>query len=443
MIDHTDNTQFVHWFRHSTPYIHAHRGRTIVLSFPGEVLNDHACFTALIHDIALLNGLGVKLVLVPGVRPQIEHCLAQAKIQSHIVRGLRVTDTATLQCIKAAAGTVRVDIEALLSMGMAESPMAGTRIRVVSGNFVTAKPVGVVDGVDYQHTGAVRRIDVVGLEASLADNQVVLIPPLGYAPTGETFNLNTTDIASATAIALQADKLIYLTEGDISQALSLTQQSMVPEEVEDLSPAWSAANSYQHILQNACMAVRAGVQRIHILDRHLDGGLLSELFTRQGAGVLIAETPLETVRRATLYDVPKLLTLVQPFEDADILTKRTQASITQTIHDFWVIESDNSIVACAALHPFPTEQMGELACLAVDPLYNKAGLGNRLLEVVEQQAQAQGLQGLFALSTKTGHWFLERGFQAVLPEQLPESRRLRYDQQRQSKVFLKAVRSYR
>ena len=433
----THNTQFVHWFRHSTPYIHAHRGRTIVLSFPGEILKDLACFTALIHDIALLNGLGVKLVLVPGVRPQIDQCLARANLSSQFVRGLRVTDTATLACIKAAAGTVRVDIEALLSMGMAESPMAGTRIRVVSGNFVTAKPAGVIDGIDCQQTGEVRRIDVVGLEASLADNQIVLIPPLGYAPTGEIFNLNTTDIASETAMALQADKLIYLTEGDMSQELALTQYSMLPEEVEAFCPTWSISNSYQHILHNACIAVRHGVQRTHILDRHLDGGLLSELFTRQGAGILIAATPLETVRPATLYDVPRLLKLVQPFEDADILTKRTASHIAETINDFWVMESDNSIVACAALHPFFTEQIGELACLAVDPLYNKAGLGNRLLQAIEQQAQTQGLQGLFALSTKTGHWFLERGFQAASPEQLPESRRLKYDQQRQSKVFLK------
>ena len=435
----TNNTQpqFVHWFRHSTPYIHAHRGRTVVLSFPGEVLNDQACFTALIHDIALLNGLGVKLILVPGVRPQIEHCLTQAGIQSQFVRGLRVTDIATLDCIKATAGTVRVDIEAILSMGMPESPMAGTRIRVVSGNFVTAKPAGVIDGVDCQHAGEVRRIDVAGLEASLADNQIVLIPPLGYAPTGEIFNLNTTDIALETAMALQADKLIYLTEGDISHDLPFTQHNLLPEEVEYLCPSQSASNDYQHILHNACMAARKGVKRTHILDRHLDGGLLSELFTRQGVGLLITETPLETVRQANLYDLPRLLTLVQPFEEADILKKRTQDSIAQRIDDFWVIESDNSIVACAALHLFPTEKIGELACLAVDPLYNKAGLGHRLLAMIEQRARAQGLHGLFALSTKTGHWFLERGFQTVSPTELPNSRKIDYDHKRQAKVFLK------
>ena len=428
---------FVHWFRHSTPYIHAHRGRTIVLSFPGEILNDEVCFTSLIHDIALLNGLGVKLILVPGVRPQIEHCLAQVGIQSQIVRGLRVTDAKTLHCIKAAAGTVRVDIEALLSMGLAESPMAGTRIRVVSGNFVTAKPVGVIEGVDFQQTGEVRRIDVEGLEASLEDSQIVLIPPLGYAPTGEIFNLNTTDIASSTAMALQADKLIYLTEGDMGRELSLTNSHMLPEEAEDLCLTWSASNDYYHVLHNACIAARNGVKRTHILDRHLDGGLLSELFTREGTGVLITETPLEQVRRATLHDVPRLLQLVQPFEEADILTKRSQVSIARDIAHFWVIESDNSIVACAALHPYLTEKIGEMACLAVDTMYNKAGLGHRLLAVMEQQARRQRLQGLFALSTKTGHWFLERGFQMAEPEQLPERRRASYDEQRQSKVFLK------
>jgi amino-acid N-acetyltransferase len=428
---------FVHWFRHSTPYIHAHRGRIIVLSFPGEILHNQACFTSLIHDIALLNGLGVKLVLVPGVRPQIEHCLAQAGIPSKFIRGLRVTDTETLHCIKAAAGSVRVDIEALLSMGLADSPMAGTRIRVVSGNFVTAKPIGVLDGIDFQQTGEVRRIDVNGLQDRLADNQIVLIPPLGYSPTGEVFNLNTTDIASETAIALQANKLIYLTEGDLGSTITLDKNHMLPEEAEALYATPSMSTDYQHVLRNAAIAAQNGVKRTHILDRHLDGALLSELFTREGVGILVAAKPPENVRPATLRDLPQLLKLMQPFADADILIKRSQATITQNITHFLVIESDHCIVACVALLPFAEEKLGELACLAVDTLYNKAGLGHRLLEAAEQQAQKQGLHGLFALSTQTGHWFLEHGFQTVTPEQLPKSRQAQYDKQRQSKVFLK------
>ncbi|MCP5036139.1 MAG: amino-acid N-acetyltransferase, partial [Rhodobacteraceae bacterium] len=136
---------FVDWFRSSSPYIHAHRGKTFVVVFGGEAVAD-AAFTNLIHDIALLHGLGIRLVLVHGARPQIEERLRMRGAEMKYIKGLRVTDEAALICVKEAAGAVRVEIEALLSMGLANSPMAGARIQVTSGNFVTAQPIGIHDG---------------------------------------------------------------------------------------------------------------------------------------------------------------------------------------------------------------------------------------------------------------------------------------------------------
>ncbi|MEM6406054.1 MAG: amino-acid N-acetyltransferase [Pseudomonadota bacterium] len=428
---------FVDWFRDATSYVHTHRDCTMVLSFGGEVLNDLSCFTALIHDIALLNGLGVKLALVPGVRPQIEACLALAGLSSRFVQGLRVTDAESLDCIKAASGIVRTDIEALLSLGVADSPMAGTRIRVISGNFVTAKPVGVVDGIDFQHTGTVRRVDVAGLRLSLQHHQVVLIPPLGYASTGDIFNLNTRDVAAEVARALEADKLIYLTAGDVMAELAADKTHFLPDEVAALLQNQMLADDHRHVLQNAEQAARNGVARIHVLDQQMNGALLSELFTREGTGMLVTATPLEQVRQATADDLPRLLKLIQPFTQADRLIQRSGEDIARDTDHFLVAERDHSLLACVALYPFPADGLGELACLAVDQLHNNAGLGAKLLDAVEHQAKAQGLRGLFVLSTKTSHWFAERGFQPATPEQLPAMRQASYDQQRCARVLIK------
>ena len=432
------NTEFVNWFRQSSPYIHAHRGRVLVLSFGGEALDD-AHFANLIHDIALLNGLGMQLVLVPGARPQIEERLAARKADMQVVNGLRVTDAQALQCVKDAAGAVRVEIEALLSMGLANSPMAGTSIRVASGNHVTAKPIGVVDGVDYQHTGEVRRVNAGAIRAQLDAGGIALLPPIGYSPTGEVFNLNAADVASAVAVALGADKLVYLSEGRVGGRAKLPS-SLVPREVDALlARRRSLPEEQVRQLSNAASACRAGVKRVHILDRHIDGVLLSELFTRDGAGILVTHEAYEQIRTATIDDVGGVLELITPMEQAGVLVKRSRELLEQEIERFQVVERDGSIIACAALYPFEKESLGELACLAVHGDYRNAGRGDQLLQRIEQQARALGLQGLFVLSTRTTHWFRERGFQNADVSRLPSRKRDLYNWQRQSKVSIKPL----
>lgn len=434
-----DNPGFVDWFRQSSPYIHAHRGRVFVMSFGGEAVADDG-FADLIHDIALLNGLGIRLVVVPGARPQIERQLEIRGAAIQVVNGLRVTDEEALACVKQANGVVRVEIEALLSMGLANSPMAGVRIRVGSGNFVTAKPLGVIDGVDYQHTGEVRRVDAEGLRHLVDNGSIALLPALGYSPTGEVFNLSAADVAGAVATALGADKLIFLTEQKVSDGRGRLLTSMVPREVDQLlAGRRRLPEDLQRVLHNAATACRGGVGRVHVLDRHRRGILLSELFTRDGAGTLVTAEPYELTRTARIDDVGGILELIAPMEQSGVLVKRSRERLEQEIARFSVVERDGAVIACAALYPFEQEHLAEVACVAVHPDYRDAGRGDALLRSIEARARELGLTGLFVLSTRTAHWFRERGFQQASVDRLPKRRRDLYNWRRGSKVFVKTL----
>ena len=433
-----DPQTFVRWFRNSSPYINAFRGRTFVVAFGGEMLAE-AQFAGLVHDLALLNSLGVRLVLVHGARPQIEQRLNERNIKLQYVNGLRVTDEAALGCVVEAAGMVRVEVEALLSMGLANSPMAGADIRVASGNFVTAQPLGIRDGVDYQHTGEVRRIDTSAIDHLLDSGMLVLLPPLGYSPTGEVFNLSAEDVATATAIQLKADKLLYLMDGDglIADDGRLIRQFNPQQAQQYLESHPELPEGIGRILFSAIYACGKGVARAHLINRHTEGSLLIELFTRDGIGTLISSGKYEDVRQASIEDVGGILELITPLENEGVLTRRGRERLEMEIEHFTVLERDGTVIACAALYPFAEEQCGELACLAVHPDYRNQGRGDELLDYLERSARAQGIQRLFVLTTRTAHWFLERGFKAATLNSLPMAKQQMYNYQRRSKVFIK------
>ena len=432
--------EFVRWFRNSSPYINAFRNRTFVVTFGGEMLAD-AQFASLVHDLVLLNSLGVRLVLVHGTRPQIEKCLQQHKADFQYVNGLRITDDVALTCVKQAAGSVRVDIEALLSMGLTNSPMAGARIRVVSGNFVTAQPLGVRHGVDYCHTGEVRRVDSQAIHAHLDDGALVLLSPIGYSPTGEVFNLTAHDVATATAIQLQADKLIHLVDGKgITDNRHRLLRELTLEQAEALLAGKHKLNEDAAIsLASAINACRQDVPRAHIISRQVDGALLLELFSRDGCGSLVMQDQFEDTRQAVLNDIGGILELIAPLEQDEILVRRSRERLEMEIDHFTVVERDGMIVACAALYPFINEKVSELACLAVHPEYRNQGRGDALLKYIERQSRQLGIQQLFVLTTRTAHWFRERGFKSGKLEKLPVKRRELYNYQRNSKVFIKDI----
>ncbi|MFZ1538358.1 MAG: amino-acid N-acetyltransferase [Chromatiaceae bacterium] len=431
---------FVRWFRHATPYVHAHRGRTFVIAFGGEAVADKG-FRDLVHDLATLHGLGIRLVLVHGARPQIQASLAHRGTGFRYVKGLRVTDAEALACVKEAAGTLRVEIEALFSQGLANSPMAGVRIPVASGNFVTAKPLGVLDGVDYLHTGVVRRIDREALQQRLDDGAVALMPPIGYSPTGEVFNLSAADVARSAAIALKADKLIFLLEAEgLTDASGQLVSNVLSREVAGLleTDARLTGDLAQalHAGADACIQ---GVKRVHLVPRRLDGALLRELFTRDGVGTLITDQPFEELRPARIDDVAGILELLRPLEESGALVRRSRERLETEIDRFFLMERDGMASACTAFYGYPAEGMAELACLAVNPDYRNRGRGALLLERMEDLARQRGIARLFVLTTQTAHWFRERGFEPASLADLPMAKQALYNYRRNSKVFIKTL----
>ncbi|MEE9103011.1 MULTISPECIES: amino-acid N-acetyltransferase [Pseudomonas] len=429
---------YVNWLRHASPYINSHRDCTFVVMLPGEGVEDPN-FGNIVHDLVLLHSLGVRLVLVHGSRPQIEARLASHGLAPRFHRGLRVTDAPTLGCVIDAVGSLRIAIEARLSMDMAASPMQGSRMRVTSGNFVTARPIGVVDGIDYHHTGEVRRIDRKGINRQLDERSIVLLSPLGYSPTGEIFNLACEDVAMRAAIDLGADKLIlYGAErglmDDAGKLVRELRPQQVPAHLERLGASYQG-----ELLDAAAQACRAGVRRSHIVSYTEDGSLLSELFTRTGNGTLVAQEQFEQLREAGIEDVGGLLELIRPLEEQGILVRRSREVLEREIEQFSIVEREGLIIACAALYPIADSDAGELACLAVNPEYRHGGRGDDLLERIEQRARNLGLKTLYVLTTRTAHWFRERGFQPSSVERLPAARASLYNYQRNSQVFEKSL----
>ena len=432
--------RFVAWVRAAAPYIHAFRGKTFVGGFGGEVAAGKLA-QSLAYDCNLLAALGIRLVLVHGARPQIDAEVTRRGLEPRFHKGLRITDPATMECVKMAMAVTRFEVEALLSQGLPNTPMAGGYMRVTGGNFITARPVGVLDGVDYQYTGAVRKIIAEEINADLDQQNVVLITPLGMSPAGEIFNMCMEEVAEAVAVAVKAVKLIYLCDAPgLLDADGDLIGSVTADEAERHLEAGEGLTEDLHLyLPCAVRAVRNGVARCHLVDRDKDGALLLEFFTPAGVGTVVARDPLFRLREATADDVGALVSLISPLEADGTLVRRGRELLEREIDRFSVVEYDGMLVGCAALYPFSEENAAELACLAVTPEHRRAGLGEQLLHRIEQRARRDRLDRLFVLTTRTAHWFRERGFGETGPDALPHLKRELYNLQRRSKVFVKPL----
>ena len=422
---------FIQWFRSSSPYIQAHRNKTFVINFGGEALEDDS-FQNLIHDFTLLSSLGVRLVLVHGIRPQIDAGLQKLNHPARFYNHLRITDDLALQCVKESAGLVRVEIESSLSMGLANSPMANSELNVVSGNFIVAKPIGVIDGIDYANTGAVRRINGAAIQAQLEQNNLVLISPIGYSPSGDVFNLSAEQVATAVAIALKAEKLIFLTEESCVDANGNLIAQLTTEELKQNV-------ELNFSLQAAIESCDAGIARVHLINRHIDGALLQELFTRDGVGTLISSAPYEICRAATLNDIGGILELIKPLEQKGILAKRSREKIEMQIEDYIILERDGLIIGCTALHINKIENCAVLACLAVHSSYRDSARGQRLFSTALNIAEKHSLKTLFVLSTQTVQWFIERDFTICEWTNVPDFLKALYNPQRNAKILFKSL----
>ncbi|MDN2663795.1 amino-acid N-acetyltransferase [Psychromonas sp. 14N.309.X.WAT.B.A12] len=439
----TNSTQLINWFRNSAPYINAHRHKTFVLMIGGEALETDN-FQYIINDIALLNSLGVKLVLVHGVRPQIQKQLEMNGHSSEFYQDVRITDDRSLALIKQAIGRVQIELQAGLSMGLVNSPMQGAAIRTVISNVVTAQPIGVKDGIDLCHAGKVRRIDVEGLRTQLSSGAIPIISPIGYSVTGEVFNLLAEEVATQVAIALKADKLIgFCSNQGVLDEQGNVISELLPEQAQehiDKNEQLSGqASGTLRFLRAAVAACQADVTRCHLISYHQDGALLKELFTRDGTGSQIVKESYEQIRPATIDDIGGLLQLIEPLEKQGILVKRSRELLENEIESFFIVERDGMVIGCAALYPFADDKTGELACLVSHPKYRRAARADNLVAHVERKARQLGLESIFVLTTQSIHWFRERGFVFAEIEHLPNAKKEMYNLKRNSKVLVKKI----
>lgn len=439
MSEELTSAHFVSLFRSVAPYVNLFRGKTFVIAFGGKAISGPLART-LAYDANLLAALGVRLVLVHGARPQIEEELREKNLESRWHGGYRITDAATLDCVIDAVGSVYLEIDALLSQGLPDTPMANSTIRVIAGNFITAKPLGVLDGVDMQYAGSVRKIDAEGIRAQLGIGNIVIISCLGASPTGEIFNLAMEEVAEATSTAINADKLIFLTD---SQGVTDIDGKLLDEMTTDTAARLLTIGDWlspdlKRYLPCAVRASRAGVGRVHLIGFNEDGTLLRELFSRDGVGTIITREALEILRDAKPDDISGLVALIEPLEEEGVLVRRSRELLEREITRFSVVEHDGLIVGCAALYPYGEDQ-AELACVAVHPHYRRWGYGELLLRRIETRARTVGIKRLFVLTTVTAHWFKERGFVEQPVDELPAEKRLVYNLQRRSKVFAKQL----
>lgn len=455
--------EYIDWFRHSSSYINAHRKKVFVVLLTGETVA-HENFSNIVHDITLLHSLGVKLVLVHGARPQINEALQAAGITPEYHNGLRITDATSLQIIKQTIGAMSIDIEAHFSMGLINSPMHGADIRLSRGNFITARPMGILNGIDYALTGLVRKVNADAIQQHLDKNSIVLLSNLGYSPTGEIFNLAQEEVATETAIAMHAEKLILFVsqqgiksaeadaeagaegnakgdakgdaEGELISTLSpgLAQTLLAQLAADEMN----ISNGIIPALTAAIKACKHNVHRSHLISFAQNGALIKELFTREGSGTLVSQDTFEELRSATIDDVGGILELIKPLEDAGILVHRSRELLEAEINFFKVIEMEGMIIACAAIYPLD-ETSGEIACIAIHKDYQENGRGEHLLKALDLEAKKMGLSQVIVLTTQTAHWFIERGFKEIAISELPQKKQKMYNYQRNSKAFKKIL----
>ena len=443
------NFTFVPWFRSVAPYIHMHRGKTFVVGIAGEAIAAGK-LQNLAQDLALIQSMGVKIVLVHGFRPQVNEQLAAKGHTPQYSHGIRITDEIALDCAQEAAGQLRYEIEAAFSQGLPNTPMAGSTVRVISGNFITARPVGIVDGVDFMNSGLVRKVDVLGITRTLEMGAMVLLSPFGFSPTGEAFNLSMEEVATSVAAELQADKLIFLTEtqgirvqpnepASDDNPIDTELPLAVAKQLLASAPSPTHPTDLAFYLQHCVKACEEGVERSHILPFSVDGALLLEIYVHDGIGTMVVDEKLEELREATADDVGGILQLIEPFEKDGTLVKRNRTEIERDVDHYTIIDHDGVIFACAALYPYPEAKTAEMAALTVSPQSQGQGDGEKILKRVEQRARAMGLNSIFVLSTRTMHWFLKRGFVQMDPDWLPEARKRKYNWDRKSQVLVKKL----
>jgi amino-acid N-acetyltransferase len=424
----TNNKDFVTWFRNASSYIYQHRSKTFVILLPSIAL-DHKNALHIIQDLSLLVSLNIKLVVVIDIAAEILQQLKQQGITPLLHAGKLVVDAEILLQIRNLCSNRMGQIESWLSMASLNSPIAGIKIRTTTGNFISAQPHAILHGIDFKNLGCIKTIDSDVINLALNNNQVVLLNSLGYSSTGDILYLDAGAIASATASALHAEKLIILIEKDgiykDGKLVREIQSAHIKEYVTN-----NALNN-PYLLQAASDACNNGVNRCHFISYNHHKALLEELFTCDGYGTLLTSNSHEQISCASASDILNILAITQPLEHRGILVPRSSELLTLKIENFFVIKRDAVVFACCALAPLDANN-GEIYCLAVHPDYLGAERGTKLLNYVIEQAQNIQLRTLFLLTTSSIQWFKERGFKRIDIAQLPHTIQHAYDTNRGS-----------
>lgn len=426
---------FISKFRHAAPYIQSHRERVFVIAMPGEVFTSPG-FENLIHDLALLACLGIKLVIVHGARIQIESRIERAGLASHIVDQTRVTTDDELPYVVEAINELTTRLVSAFSTGMPNTPRFGVQLSVLTGNFVIARPMGVINGVDFEHTGVVRQIQKDRLTSCLDAGNIVVVPTLGYSLTGELFNLSIHDLVSEVSSGIGADKLICLTESNVINQLDLSLGAVI--DAKSLNQKVLHMDEPGAMLKSITPKVLAAGCRCHLIDFGADGAILQELFTPEGLGIMVVDQDYQKLRPANIEDIGGIIDLIRPLEDRGILVKRSRDLLERYIDSYFVIECDQMIIACGAIIPY-SGKTAELACIATHPSFTRQGLGRRLVNALIGMAKKQGYRKVFILTTEGEHWFIERGFQEAKLQDLPAEKQQAYNYQRGSKVLIRNI----
>jgi amino-acid N-acetyltransferase len=415
-------------------YIPQFRDKTFILALDGAIVTDEN-FATLLLDVAVLRSLNIRVVLVHGASAQIKALAEEQKIQPSNLDGSGVTDAATLQLALTAANRLTHEILEGLS---------ANDLRAASTNVIIAHPEGIIQGVDHLFTGKVERVDVELLQSLLSQGVVPVIPPLGFDGDGKTYRVNSDGVAVAVAEALKAIKLIFITSSDgLIYNGQLIRQMLVPE-LQHLLQTNSAGFAPELLskAQHAAAVCQAGIPRVHIINGRVDEGLLAEVFSNEGIGTLIYASEYQQIRRAMKKDIRAIQLLTKKAVEAEELVKRNRAAIEKNLGDFFIFEIDKNPVACVALHVYPEQKKGELACLYVSPLHENRGIGRKLIQYVENRAQELNLTELVTLSTQAFTYFQSKGgFAEGSPDDLPPARREKYEQSgRHSKVLVKKLK---
>ena len=414
-------------------YVPRFRDRIFVIAIDGEIIESEN-FSNLLLDLAVLRSLNIRVVLVHGARHQIERRAQVEGITLSNADGSGITDAATLR--------VGLDAATRLTHELLEG-LTSVDLRAAYANAIMAYPLGIIGGVDQQHTGKVERVDTETLQYLLEKGVVPVLPPLGFDGDGRTYRVNSDGIAVEVALALKAAKILFLCEtGVLEDEGQLVRQLSIAEAEESLKKRRGAMPRNLALkLEWAARACREGIPRVHLLDGHQNEALLTEVFSSEGIGTMIYSNDYQQIRKAQKKDVRRIISLIRQSVQNEELVRRTRSDIVNQLDDYWVLEVDRNIVGCIALHPYPKEDMGELACLYVNRASEHSGYGRRLMAFVENLAREKGLGNLFALSTQAFVYLQQKGgFREATPEILPPTRREKYDESgRHSRVLIKPV----